>query len=167
MRSLALLLCAWSTSALTATSWEVYLELPTPENAARVQALEYTAPVEGGYNADDLRLLEAQVRAADAQAFRLAYRLYIKADGGRAEELGVMLGEVTRAHPIFFLREVSALKIQCSSLKWPLNAPGLEYVDRLSAQAYEIAQRRKALESVTDNNLVTVRNQCLKQFERP
>jgi len=167
MRSIALLLWIWAISALAATPWEVYLELPTPENAARVRAIEYTAPVEGGYNADDLRLLESQVRAADSQAFRLAYRLYIKSDGGLAEELGVMLGQVTRAHPTFFLKQVSALKIECSSLKWALNSPGIEYVDRLSAQTYEITQRRKALESVKAKNLATVRDHCLKQFERP
>jgi hypothetical protein len=101
IRSLALLLGTWATGALAATSWEIFLERPTPENAARVQAIEYTAPLDGGYKADDLhlhqiddlRVLETQVRAADTQAFRLAYRLYIKSDGGLPKNSVSYLGK--------------------------------------------------------------------------
>lgn len=167
MKYIAFLVASsWATNVLAATAWENYLDLPTPANAALVQTIEYSAPVMGGYDAGDLDILEAQIRAADAQAFRLAYRLYTKADGGLAEELGVMLGRVVRVHPAFFLAQVSALKVQCEKFKWPLNASGLEYVDRIEAQVYEINQRREALKSVTDENLISIRDQCIRQFVR-
>jgi hypothetical protein len=156
--------------AFGATSWEQYLELPTPQNASRVTAIEYSPSrtPKGGWNPGDLQLLQNQVLAEDPEAFRLAVRLYRNTDtGGLAEDLGILLGRAIRPHPTFFLREVAALKMPCSQLSWPLNAPGDEYADRPMAQTYEIAMRRKALGGVTSKDLRYVRDDCLKAFREP
>jgi hypothetical protein len=104
------------------------------------------------------------VLARDREAFRLAVRLYRAADGGNAEDLGIILGRAARSQPEFFLREVAALNIPCSNLSWPLNSPGLEYVDRMEAQAYEIKQRKEALLSVRVFRLRRARADCLRVF---
>lgn len=164
MKLLALALFMASLSASAKTSWEKYLDEPTTVNASRVSKMAYSTPIAGGYDAHDLEILRLQVLAADAQAFRLGYRLYKQADGGLAEDLGVILAGTIRSHPEFVLRQVAALKESCSSFEWVLNTPGLEYVDRPRAVAYELQMRQNALKSVRTSSLIGVRNQCLAQL---
>jgi formate-dependent phosphoribosylglycinamide formyltransferase (GAR transformylase) len=122
-----------ATTSHAETPWEDFLNNPTPANASRVTALTYTA--EGNRDfAADLQILQNQVLAQDREAFRLAVRLYQAADGGDAEDLGVLLGRTARSQPKFFLREVAALDIRCLDLSSALTSPGLEYVDRTKAR---------------------------------
>jgi hypothetical protein len=152
-----------ATTSRAETPWENFLNNPTSANASRVTALTYTT--EGSrVSADDLQILQNQVLARDREAFRLAVRLYQAADGDNAEALGVLLGRAARSQPEFFLREVAALEIPCSDLSRPLNSPGLEYVDRTEARAYEIKQRKEALRSVHAFRLRRVRADCVRVF---
>jgi hypothetical protein len=167
--ALAVLIGAFSTTmAYGATPWEQYLDLPTPANAARVAAIEYSAGSRPRRLSDgDLKILENQVFAQDAESFRLVVRLLRLADGAEAEDLGALLGHSIRAHPDFFLRQVAALNIPCKQLSWSLAAPGLEYVDRSAARVYEITMRRKALLGVRSKSLRHVRDECLQAFPHP
>lgn len=165
MKLLAFTLFIASLHASAKTSWEKYLDEPTTANASRVLEIAYSTPMPGGYDAHDLQILRLQILAADAQAFRLGYRLYRQADGGLAEDLGVILAGTIRSHPEFFLRQVEAIKESCFSFEWILNSPGLEYVDRPLAVAYELRERQHALESVRTSSLVDLRNQCLAQLK--
>jgi len=165
MKLLALLLTAWVPLVAAETPWEAYIDFPTSANATRVSSIQYTEPRQGGYDARDLGILETQVRAADAEAFRLAYRLYREADGGLAEELGVMLGQVIRAKPTYFLLQIRALGASCSDFHWVLNAAGFEYVDRARAQRYEIDARRIALRSVHEKQVSSIKAQCLAEID--
>ena len=151
----------WLPTAWAETEWEKYLAKPTPEQAERVNTIEYTDP---GNKHDGLRILQNQVLAQDSQAFRLAYRLYQSADVAESEELGALLARTIRVHPQFFLRQIMSLNIPCSKVAWILNVPGLEYVDRPNAQHYEIEMRKKALRGVESSGLSEVRDQCLKEF---
>src|SRR5258708_4737521 len=158
---------ACASAARGATPWEEYLDLPTPANAARITAIEYSPGSRPGQlSSGDLKILENQVFAQDAESFRLVVRLLLLANGSEAEDLGVLLGHSVRTHPDFFLRQVAALNIPCRQLSWPLAAPGLEYVDRPAASAYEITMRRKALLSVRSKSLRRVRDDCLRAFRK-
>ncbi len=151
--------------ALGKTPWEVYLSNPTPNNASKVTRIEYTPgaiPKDYGYWAPDLDILQNQVLAGDVEAFRLAYRLLQKADGGLAEDLTMILSHTIRVRPAFFLRELSMLQPNARSLESILLMPGLEYVDRSEAQRYEIDMRIKAIESVSDETLKSYRDKCLQ-----
>lgn len=165
MKLLALLFAAWVPLAAAETPWEAYIDFPTPANAARVSSIQYTEPRQGGYDARDLGILETQVRAAEPEAFRLAYRLYGDSDGGLAEELGVMLGQVIRAQPTYFMLQIRALGASCSDFHWVLNAAGLEYADRARAQRYEIEARRNAIRSVHEKQVLSIKAQCLAEID--
>jgi hypothetical protein len=160
MKMLAILVLVVSAPASAATPWETYLALPTPENASRVTAIEYSTPRQGGYDAGDFGILETQVSAADVESFRLAYRLYNGSEAGLAEDLGAILSGSIRSHPRFFLRQVEALDPTCSGFGWILNAPGVEYVDRPAAAAYELRMRVAALDGVNDRSLSTIGSKC-------
>ncbi len=165
MKMLVILLSAFVPAAMAVTPWETYLDLPTPQNASRVLKIAYTEPRLGDYDAGDLEILETQIAAQDSEAFRLGYRLYQSADGGLAEDLGVILSKSIRSHPTFFLQQVNALGGDCSRFRWVLNTPGLEYVDRELARAYEIKMRQVSLHSVKSKSLNKVRDRCLAQIK--
>ena len=167
MKYLAIVLSVFASTACASTPWEDYLDYPISSKAAQVDAISYSTPLQGGYVSDDLQILRLQIQAGDAKAFQLGYRLYAKSDAHLAEELGGMLAKSIRVNPRFFLEQVSALKLQCSALHWVLNTPGLEYVDRPAAQAYEIQMRIKALKGVTDKALSNLRDQCLDEIDAP
>ena len=152
-------------SAFAETRWETYLENPTPKNAASVEAIEYTPgkiPENYGYWAPDLIILQNQILGGDIEAFRLAYRLREKAQGGLLEELTILLSRAIRPRPEFFLKEMSVLQPKREALKDVLLMPGEEYVDRLTAKKYETKMRLKALTSVNDKKLTDMRNKCLE-----
>ena len=154
-----------ASSADGSTPWEHYLDAPTSTNAALVMAIEYSPEAhERRLSAEDLQILQNQILAQDHEAFRLALRLYHAADGGNGEVLGEMLARTIRGHPGFFLAEVAFTAEPCSEFSWILNTPGLEYVDRFEAQAYEISMRKAALRSVRTKVLRRVREECLRAF---
>ena len=150
---------------MAGTPWEIYLDLPTPQNASHVVAIEYTEPRQGGYDSNDLEILQTQVAASDVESFRLGFRLYKASDGGLAEELGVILSTSIRSHPRFFLQQVATLDPTCREFTWILNTPGLEYVDRTDAAAYELRMRQASLMVVNDNALAAIRNNCVRLIE--
>ncbi|MEW6401335.1 MAG: hypothetical protein AB1649_06010 [Chloroflexota bacterium] len=152
-------------TALGKTFWEAYLSLPTPQNASVVTKIEYTPgaiPKEYGYWKPDLDILRNQILGGDSEAFRLAYRLLQKADGGLAEDLTVILSNTIRARPEFFLKELSALRPSTGSLEDILLMSGTEYTDRPEAEQYEMKMRIKALESIETKILKHFRDRCLE-----
>jgi hypothetical protein len=166
MKFFAILLLAASSPVLAATPWETYLDLPTPQHAATVSAIEYTHPPQGGYDSNDLEILQDQIAGLDADSFRLAFRLYKReGSGGLAEELGVILSKSIRSHPRFFLQQVAASDATCARFRWILNTPGLEYVDREGAAAYELRMRQVSLRGIKDKALANIRNNCVRLIE--
>jgi hypothetical protein len=158
-----------ASAAFADTKWETYLGAPTPENAVRVKAIEYTPgkiPDTYGYWAPDLIILQDQIIGGDSEAFRLAYRLREEAQGGLLEELTILLSRVIRARPEFFLKEMSGLQPTEEVLKGVLLMPGQEYVDRLTAQKYEIKMRTQSLAAVKTKKLIKFRNRCIKILEK-
>ena len=158
----ALCVFAYSHFACAETEWEKYLAYPTSQQAVHVNKIEHSFAKDEAGGDQELQILQNQVLAQDAQAFRLAYRLYQSADGGLAEDLGALLARTIRVNPLFFLRQVATLNVPCSKIAWVLNTPGLEYTDLPSASHYEIQMRRKALNGVKVKELSVLRDQCLK-----
>jgi len=166
----AFIICSVTAITLAETPWEAYLAFPTPENASRVNRIEYTPGAiseKYGYWALDLGILRNQVLGGDREAFRLAYRLRQNADGGLLEELTMVLSRVIRTRPDFFLEEMSTLRPDRTALEVILLMPGLEYVDRLEARRYEILMRRKALAAVSHKSLRAFRDTCLEIMKEP
>ncbi len=161
---IVMLLSLLMPGAYANTAWETYINEPSPANATQVATLAYSEgalPKDYGYWSPHLQILKNQLLARDAAAFQMAVRLMKTADGGLLEELMAVLGSVVRAHPTFFLGQLSKSEIGDESLKSILLMPGLEYVDLATAETYEISQRRAALAAVKDAELVLMRNRCL------
>jgi hypothetical protein len=152
-------------NAFAGTAWEEYLSHPNPDNAAKVNKIEYTPgaiPKDYGYWAPDLNILLNQVMGGDEEAFKLTYRLILVSEGGLAEDLTVIISHTIRSHPEFFLKEMVGLRPQNAILKAILLMPGAEYVDRSEAQRYEIEMRKKALISVSNKSYIDFKDRCLK-----
>jgi len=146
------------------TSWEIYLNLPNPENAIKVTSIEYSEnaiPELYGYLATDLDILKIQVLSGDKEAFLLTYRLRNSADGGLREDLTAILASSIRSQTKVFLTEIKALNPSEKDLRTILKMSGLEYVDRLEAQKYEIVQRIAAINSIENNSLKSIKEKCL------
>jgi hypothetical protein len=162
VKYLSLLLALFPGFSAVTTPWERYLEEPSPTNASLVTKIEYSVPDEAAYSSDDLGILKLQVLAADESAFQLAFRLYGDSEGGLAEELGAILASTIRPNPEFFLSQASRLDQACRTLN--VDAAGIEYVDRLAAQAYELRMRTAAIESVEVPALAKVKCSCLARL---
>jgi len=163
--TIAILTLIVLSSASADTKWENYLENPTPENAMRVASIDYSPgkiPENYGYWEPDLIILQDQILGGDSEAFRLAYRLREKAQGGLLEKLTILLSRTIRARPEFFLKEMAVLHPTEEILKDVLLMPGEEYVDRLTARKYELIMRHKALAAIKDKKLTAIRNRCIR-----
>ena len=154
-------------SAFAQTAWEQYLELPTPENAARVQQALYSDPSTRGRSLhEDLLLLEIQVISADREAVRLAYRLSVESDGHYSEMLDAMLGRLIRIDPKLFLQELKRHRSQVSRLDSLLGQHGRPYIDRHRARSYEDEQRIAALMTIADPSLKDIRDECVGMLKK-
>jgi hypothetical protein len=156
--------------AAAKTPWESYLTLPIPERASSVVHIEYSAnssPETDGGLEHDLNILRDQVLACDRAAFKLAYRLVENADAGLRENLFAILGHTIRAHPEFFLKEMSRLQPDQDVLKSILMASDSGYRDRNYARRYELYMRRMALTDVSSRSLNDFRDTCLELIEIP
>lgn len=152
--------------SFAATPWEDYLTQPSPGRAAKVQEWTYSVTPKDPASVElDLMLFELQVLARDPEAVRLAFRLRKKQDGHIAEMLDIMLGRLIRIDAPLFLRELqrAAPVTRPDSLVSNL---GPEYVDRSSAQSYEISRRIEALRAVSDPRLREVRGWCIEELNR-
>ena len=160
-----LALVGLSTGAFGQTAWESYVQLPKPENAEAVERIEYSrgAISEGDiYQYERILLLETQIVAGDAAAWRLAYRLRAKSDAALREYMNRALSRMIRPHPKIFLQEFQKLGTPSEALFDALLMVGEEYVDLLGARKYELSMRLEAIESITDDNLIGTRNLCAR-----
>ena len=160
-----LIFVALSDAAFGQTAWESYIQLPSPENAEAVERIEYSKgaiPERDTYRFEHILLLETQIAAGDAAAWRLAYRLRAKSDGALYEDINHALSRMIRPHPKIFLQEFQKLGIPSESLFDALLMTGEEYVDLYDAQKYELSMRLEAIESVTDDALMGTRDLCVR-----
>lgn len=160
--------CAFSSANAAGTAWERYLDFPSAENARLVHKMAYSShknDIEEGA-AGDLAILRTQVVAGDRAAFDLTYLLMQSADGGVLEDLQAILASAIRSQPEMFLLEVGHLNPSEETLKSILLMPGLEYVDRLRAQRYELEMRRRAINALGRKDTRSIRRRCLAIYEK-
>lgn len=180
--SLFLITSAWASEPVIrwgpfADALNKYFEYPSPQNAkSAYQYLPKSGHVKmtGDKVVNDtlelfysnFRILERQVISRDAEAVKLSFRLFSITDGAYAEELDILLGKLIRIDPKLFLGELVANRGSIGSLGGLLGNEGEEYVDRINAQCFENRQRKKALQSVSDQLLLKMRDECNHELER-
>ena len=151
------------------TLWEKYLWLPTPENASKVEKIEYSEgsiPENYGYWYPDLLVMKNQILGGDKESFRLAFRIKQSTNGAALiEHINDILGSVIRSNPELFLQEIKYINPSTYSLKSVLKMTGDEYVDRMEAVKYEWKMRAEALSTVTAPDLEATKQKCLELLE--
>ena len=152
-----------------------YFNYPSTENA-RLFFLGLQKPL--GANRDrfnrlfdfvfkNLYVLERQISEGDRNAVKLGFWLYNYSSGLYTMELDAMMADSIRSHPQLFLEELKASPNaqQIRRLGYPLCESRLNFNDnREAAHRYELEMRIKALESVTNDELVDLRDICLREI---
>lgn len=161
------------------TAARTYVEYPSSENALQFWAALPEQPLRGRFDTerytrfaeyvfDNLRVLGRQISVGDPNAVKLGFRLYNFASGIYAVELDCIMGDFARSHPRLFLEELtSSLNGQhIKNLGYPVDLSTFLREERWkSAHRYELEMRIKALESVTDDPLVRLRDVCVRQIK--
>jgi hypothetical protein len=90
-----------------------------------------------------------------------------RADGAVAEEIDIILGKVVRSNPKLFLEGLSqSWRANCGScLPGLVGNTGDELVDRFRDQLKELKARRRALQGVTAQELLPLRDKCLRALD--
>jgi hypothetical protein len=159
------------------SSFDAYLEYPSPENA---KAFSDTLPtdyvkvdtetarkvVHYIYTFRNYAILENEIWAGDRYSTEAAFRLLNVADGDFAKNLNMTLGALVRINPRLFLEVLYEYKeLWLFKYKWyPVYGVGVGYVDRTKARIYQYRMRIKALESVKDPEYSEIINACVRQL---
>jgi len=159
-------------------SFQAYVEYPSSANAESVIKLlpesgqvNYTGS-ENEKEANEvvykgLPMLQRQVEARERQAIRLAFRLMTISDGAVSEDLDIMLGKLIRIDPKIFLEELSKTNIMKSDQYYfdgLVGNEGQEFVDKEQAQCLEKSLRIEALSTISDKNLLPLRDICIDKL---
>ncbi|MGZ3717589.1 MAG: hypothetical protein ACXWR1_04715 [Bdellovibrionota bacterium] len=95
-----------------------------------------------------------------------AFVLHAKSDGGEAEEIDIAIGKSIARHPKNFLVALKKNRAKVQQLGPMLGNLGEEFVDQLEMQRIELKRRLKAIQSVSDRDLDSVRSECEKGLQR-
>jgi len=156
-----------------------YVECPSTDNALLLYNALPEMPLSGqvdegrlvgfvDYAFDNIDVLERQVSVGDRNAVKLGLRLYNFAGGLNVMRLDCMMGNLARSHPRMFLEELkSAPNAQwIKKLGYPVDLSSFYFSEKWkAAHRFELEMRIKALESVTDNSLVELRDECIKKIK--
>jgi hypothetical protein len=159
--------------AQLAKAWQAYHDYPSSNNAAQVARLlpeiyinDKNIVLDGKvFNTiySGLMVLHYQILASDQNAVDLGFGLLGISDGAFTEELLWDLSSLIRINPKLFLAELQAHKktkaIELLGLVVDRFAP--YYHGETQARALERELRVKALETVTDNKLIKIRDKCI------
>ena len=164
--SMALVLLFASAAYADDTPWEVYLDHPTSENATRVRSLDYTPGTKRaarGYELVDLLILDQQIRSGDVEVLELAIRVARTTKAAATSEyLHSFVGASIRGNPVLFLTVAKQQSLTPRALHDFVLFGAEYYVDRFSAQTYELQMRRRALAAVDHPSLIPVRDSCVR-----
>jgi hypothetical protein len=154
-----------------------YFEYPSSENARLLYQVLPEQPLRGDVNPDHFYrlfnfmsekfdVLERQVSVGDREAVKLGFRLYNFYDGLHVMHLDRIMADLVRSHPQLYLEELksSPNAQRIKELGYPLSDSSFDSEGKWEALRYELEMRVKALESVTDNALIDLRDTCLKEI---
>jgi len=116
---------------------------------------------------DNLSVLARQIFAGDRNAVKLGFALYDYSSGLFTMEIDAMMADSIRFNPKIFLEELKAAPNgkRIKELGFPLCESRLNSSDnREEAHRYELEMRIKALETVTNAELLDLRDRCLREI---
>jgi hypothetical protein len=167
--SIAVFATLFSSTVISATPWESYVAVPSPQHAKLVKEPTYSTaepPMTNGPSRleQDLRVLGEQIRAGDAEAFYLGLHLrkVSAVDGALAEFLDFTVADFLRVRPATFLTGLS--KYGTPNCEEAVYTDPDIYADRFATQAYEMRRRLEAIAASKDKRVVKMRDLCAQRL---
>jgi len=159
------------------SSFDTYLEYPSPENAKafldtlptdniKVDTDTANKVVDYIYTFRNYAILENEIWAGDRYSTEAAFRLINVADGAFGETLDMTLGALVRINPSLFLEVLYEYKDLWlfKYTGYPVYGVGPGYRERTKARIYEYRMRIKALESVKDPKYSEIKEACINRL---
>lgn len=156
-------------------AWNQYYLSPSEENAQKVLALLPSGgkilDIKDGFIAlnainDHLGVLEGEVYSGQANSVKLGFRLFTIAYGGFEVNLNKIMGNLIAFNPRMFLEELQAHRDLFPALEGLLGSYLRDTANDPTARDLEQKLRIKALESVEDKALKSMRNECIKILKK-
>lgn len=111
-----------------------------------------------------LECIEPEYLKGRSAEIRLAFRLLHNTEASFSEDLRALLGGLARTRPELFLKEIAALQSEFPDQDLTELA-GWVSPDLGGLQTQELRGRRRALQSVSVPQYLTLRDRCLKQVD--
>jgi hypothetical protein len=150
-----------------ASSWAKYINNPTPENAQLLANVFPHNKMRSAYSFLDIfeseyfQILEINALSGEDKSIDVMFRILSITDAYMTEAICQELGLVLRVNPHAFLKGLKR-NYQFKHLKDAIVGDFGIFTTSDQAAEYERQYRIKALESVTDKDLVEIKKECLK-----
>ncbi len=156
-------------------AWTAYYNAPSEEGAGKMLRLlpagQKIADIKDGFLVvnsifEHLGVLEGEMYSGNPNAIKLGFRLYTVSYGTFEVGLNKILGSLIAFNPRLFLEELSAQRNLFPSLDAILGSYLREIPEDPVAQQLEKKLRIKALETVEDKTLKSLRGECIKILKK-
>ncbi len=117
-------------------------------------------------NADSTPALLKRAENGNLKALNQAYLLLSKTDGGGSEAVSIAIGKSILKNPRNFLLALKKNRSKEKRLDATLGGLGEKFVDDFKKQKLELERRLKAIQTVDDETLKSVRAECEKELNR-
>ncbi len=156
-------------------AWNAYFNAPSEEGAGKMLGLlpekEKVLDIKDGFasiNAisEHLGVLEGEIYSGNPNAIKLGFRLYTISYGAFEVGLIKILGSLIAFNPRMFLLELGANRELFPNLEQILGSYLRDTQNDEIARELERKLRIKALESVEEKPLKSLRNECIKVLKK-
>jgi len=156
-------------------AWNAYYLAPSEEGAQKMLSLlpgsEKIMDIKDGFLVinsinDHLGVLEGEMYSGNPVAVKLGFRLYTISYGAFEVALNKILGSLIAFNPRMFLEELEAQRSLFPSFDPILGSYLRDIPDDQVARELERNLRIKALESIVEKPLKSIRNECIKVLKK-
>ncbi|MDD8012724.1 MAG: hypothetical protein PHX05_04525 [Acidobacteriota bacterium] len=156
-------------------AWNAYFNAPSEEGAGKMLALlpekEKILDIKDGFASinsisEHLGVLEGEIYSGNANAIKLGFRLYTISYGAFEVGLIKILGSLIAFNPRMFLQELGENRALFPNLEPLLGSYLRDTQEDEVARELERKLRIKALESVEEKPLKSLRNECIKVLKK-
>jgi hypothetical protein len=157
------------------TAWKAFKENPAGENAVKILNLlpnnVKITDIRDGFLVintifDQLGVLESEIYSGEPNAIKLSFRLYTISYGPFEAALNRINGNLIRFKTGLFLEELYNQRDLFPTLDQLIGSFINDFPDDPAALELERKMRIKALETVEDKALKSLRNECIKILKK-
>lgn len=155
-------------------AWDQYYAAPGEENAQKMLDMlpdgQKIMDIKNGFDVinsinDHLGILEGEIYSGKPVSVRLGFRLFTISYGAFEVSMNKILGNLIAFNPRMFLEQLQAHRDLFPSLEPLLGSYLRDTANDPVARDLEQKLRIKALESVEDKDLKSIRKECIKMLK--